>query len=184
MLKIVSTPPASGRNRFYVSNREPLLPNPLVKLPVGSVRPKGWLMADGMTGYLPETSQWCQFKGSAWASVEGQGDYGWEEVPYWLRGFGDLRYVFGDERIVAETRRWVEGVLSSQEQDGYFGPRVNKENNDLWPNMLMLDVLRSFYEVTEDGRAHTNGLRQAAHLIFSGHWIGAGRSHLIEEGAT
>jgi hypothetical protein len=164
MLKIVSTPPASGRNRFYVSNREPLLPNPLVKLPVGSVRPKGWLrqqpllMADGMTGYLPETSQWCQFKGSAWASAEGQGDYGWEEVPYWLRGFGDLRYVFGDERIVAETRRWVEAVLSSQEQDGYFGPRVNKENNDLWPNMLMLDVLKSFHEATGEWRQEANGL--------------------------
>jgi hypothetical protein len=158
MLKIISTPPASGRNRFYVSNREPLLPNPLVKLPVGSVRPKGWLrqqlllMADGMIGHLPETSQWCQFKGSAWASAEGQGDYGREEVPYWLRGFGDVGYVLGDRRIIAETRSWIEAVLSSQEPDGYFGPRVNKENNDLWPNMLMLDVLKSFHEATGDSR--------------------------------
>jgi len=158
MLKIVSTPPTSGHNRFYVSNREPLLPNPLVKLPVGNVRPKGWLrqqlllMADGMIGRLPETSQWCQSKGSAWASAEGQGDYGWEEVPYWLRGFGDLGSVLGDQRIIAEARRWVEAVLSSQEPDGYFGPRINKENNDLWPNMLMLDVLKSFQEATGDSR--------------------------------
>jgi hypothetical protein len=158
MLKIVSTPHTSGHNRFYVSNREPLLLNPLVKLPVGNVRPKGWLrqqlllMADGMIGRLPETSQWCQFKGSAWASADGQGDYGWEEVPYWLRGFGDLGYVLGDQWIVSETRRWVEAVLSSQEPDGYFGPRINKENNDLWPNMLMLDVLKSFQEATGDSR--------------------------------
>ncbi|HYA22285.1 MAG TPA: beta-L-arabinofuranosidase domain-containing protein, partial [Thermoproteota archaeon] len=158
MLKTVPTPPVSGRNRFYISNREPLLTNPLVKLPVGSIHPKGWLrrqlvlMAEGMIGHLPETSQWCQFKGNAWASAVGEGEFGWEEVPYWLRGFGDLGYVLGDQRIVAETKTWIEGVLSSQEPDGYFGPCVNKVNNDLWPNMLMLDVLRSFYEATGDSR--------------------------------
>ncbi len=158
MSKIASMPPIAGHNSFYVSNREPLLANPLVKLPVGSVRPKGWLrrqlllMADGMIGRLPETSQWCQFKGNAWTSSDGQGNFGWEEVPYWLRGFGDLGYVLNDRRIIAEARMWIEAVLSSQERDGYFGPRVNKENDDLWPNMLMLDVLKSFHEATGDHR--------------------------------
>jgi len=68
------------------------------------------------------------------------------------RGFQNLGYLLADERIVAESRVWIEAVLSNQEQDGYFGPRVNRENNDLWPNMIMLDVLRSFYEATEDSR--------------------------------
>jgi len=158
MPKVVSTPSVGWHNQFYVSNREPLLPSPLIKLPLGSIRPKGWLrqqlvlMADGLTGRIQETSPWCKFERSAWASSEGQGEYGWEEVPYWLRGFEDLGYLLADERIIAETRVWIEAVLSSQDRDGYFGPRVNRENNDLWPNMIMLDVLRSSYEATGDNR--------------------------------
>ncbi len=157
-MKTVSFPTIEGRNDLYISNRAPLLPSPLIKLPIGSIRPKGWLrhqlilMAEGMTGRLPELSKWCQFEGSAWASPDGQGDYGWEELPYWLKGFGDLGYVLGDERIIKEARKWIEAVFSSQEPDGYFGPRANKVNNDLWPNMIMLDVLRSFYEATGDER--------------------------------
>ena len=147
-----------GKNDFYVSNREPLLPSPFVKLPIGSIRPKGWLrrqlilMSEGMTGHLPELSKWCRFEGNAWASPKGQGEHGWEELPYWLKGFGDLGYVLGDDRIVKEARNWVEAILSSQEPDGYFGPRINKVNDDLWPNMIVLDALRSFYEATGDGR--------------------------------
>ncbi|MEM2904899.1 MAG: glycoside hydrolase family 127 protein, partial [Candidatus Bathyarchaeia archaeon] len=127
-------------------------------LPIGSIQPKGWLrrqltlMAEGFTGHLPELSKWCQFERSAWSSPEGQGEYGWEELPYWLRGFGDLGYVLRDERVIREAKRWIDAVLSSQEPDGYFGPRVNKANRDLWPNMIMLDVLRSYYEATGDGR--------------------------------
>ena len=120
-MKTVSFPTIEGRNDFYVSNREPLLPSPLIKLPIGTIRPKGWLrrqlilMAEGMTGHLPRLSKWCQFEGSAWASPDGQGAYGWEELPYWLKGFGDLGYVLGDERIIKEARKWIEAVLSSQD---------------------------------------------------------------------
>jgi len=159
MVKMVPSPEAEERNDFYVSNRAPLLPSPFVKLPIGSIKPKGWLrrqlelMADGLTGHLPELSKWCKFEGSAWASPDGRGEYGWEELPYWLRGFGDLGYVLGDERIVEEARRWIEAVLSSQEPDGYFGPRANRANDDLWPNMIMLNVLQSFHEATGDERA-------------------------------
>src|SRR5438128_1688407 len=59
---------------LYVSNRAPLAPSPFIKLPIGSITPKGWLRqqlqleADGMTGHLEEISRWCKFDGSAWAS--------------------------------------------------------------------------------------------------------------------
>lgn len=147
-----------GKNDFYVSNREPLLPSPLVKLPIGSIRPEGWLrhqlglMSEGMTGHLTEISPWCKAEGSAWMDPNGQGERGWEEMPYWLKGFGDLGYVLGDERIIKEARKWIEATLASQEPDGYFGPRANKANYDLWPNMIMLNVLQSFYEATGDPR--------------------------------
>ena len=150
------------KGTLYVSNREPLVSSPFMKLPIGSIQPKGWLRnqleleANGMTGRLPEISKWCRFEGNAWAASNGEGHSGWEELPYWLKGYGDLGYVLKDEKIIAEARRWIDGVLSSQEPDGYFGPRANKTSlkgkPDLWPHMVMLNVLQSFYEYTGDSR--------------------------------
>jgi len=38
--------------------------------------------------------------------------------------------------IIDEARVWIEGILSSQDEDGWFGPRRNKEHHDIWPNMI------------------------------------------------
>lgn len=147
-----------GANAWYQGNREPLLPSPLVKLPVGSVRSQGWLgtqlslMADGMTGRLSDLSEWVRFDLSAWADPQGRGEYGWEELPYWLKGYISLGYTLRDKRIMAEARRWVEAVLAGQRADGYLGPEENRQKLDLWPNMIMLYALRTFYEATGDGR--------------------------------
>ena len=34
-----------------------------------------------------------QVRGNAWTDRSGQGHSGWEEMPYWLKGYGDLGYV-------------------------------------------------------------------------------------------
>ncbi len=149
-------PPSEGRNRFYVGNRPPLVPSPLMKLPIGAIEPRGWLrqqlllMADGMTGHLSEFSHYLA-PTSAWRTFKPD-DAGWEEMPYWLRGYGDLGYVLKDSRITGEAMRWINATLSSQQPDGYFGPPINKTHDDLWPNMLMLNVLQSFYESTGNAR--------------------------------
>jgi len=155
-------PKTGARQPFYPSNREPLMPSPLVKLPIGAIRPRGWLRrmleieADGMTGRLAEISRFCKAEGNAWLSPDGAGHSPWEELPYWLKGFGDLGYVLGDARINAESRKWIEGILSSQRDDGWFGPRSNLTNvggkSDIWPNMVALACLQSFYEHTGDAR--------------------------------
>jgi len=159
----------NSRNSFYVSSRPPLQPSLFAKLPIGSIKPRGWLrhqlvlMADGLTGRLPEVSPWCRAEGNAWLSPTGEGEHHWEELPYWLKGFGDLGYVLGDPRIIAEARKWIEGVLSSQRDDGYFGPRTNltllEGKPDLWPNMIMLNALQSFHEATGDPRVLSSMVR-------------------------
>lgn len=163
-VRTVERPPAAlnAGNRHYVGNRAPLEPSPFYKLPIGAIQPKGWLRhqleleAAGMIGRLEEISRWCNLERSAWASADGLGDYGWEEMPYWLKGYGDLGYVLGDPKITARARQWIEGVLSSQSESGYFGPRANQTSlqgkPDLWPHMVMCNVLESFYEHTGDGR--------------------------------
>jgi len=165
-IRIADTPVTARENAFYQGNRRPLLPDPLIKLPIGAVRPRGWirgqleLMADGFSGHLEDISHWCTLEGNAWVSSDGRGANGWEEVPYWLRGFIDLGYILKDQRIIDEADRWVEGVLSNQAENGFFGPRRNWETaqvshttaHDIWPNMVMLYVLRSYYEATGDQR--------------------------------
>ena len=160
--KVVEAPPTSSANPFYITNRAPLLPGPLLKLPIGSIVPKGWLRhqleleAQGFTGHLEEISKWCRFETNAWTDPQGQGHSGWEELPYWLKGYGDLGYVLKDETIIAHARKWIDAVLASQGPDGWFGPRSLQTSlegkPDLWPHMVMCNVLQSFYEFTGDQR--------------------------------
>ena len=147
-------PPSVGPNAHYPSNRPPLAVNPLVKLPIGAVEPRGWLMAqlqlmrDGLTGRLAEISPFLK-DDSGWATLKGKG---WEELPYWLKGYGDLGYLLKDAGIRRETEGWLFRAIRSQERDGFFGPPENRSALDLWPNMVMLAALQSYYEAAGDRR--------------------------------
>jgi hypothetical protein len=159
---LVERPVSTSANSFYVGNRPPLAPSPFCKLPIGSISPRGWLRhqleleRDGLTGHLESISPWLDFAKSAWTDPQGRGSFGWEEMPYWLKGYGDLGYVLQDKGIVAEAKKWIEAVLASQRQDGWFGPRellTSLEGKpDLWPHVLMLNVLQSYYEAAGDPR--------------------------------
>ncbi|NGO40153.1 transcriptional initiation protein Tat [Limisphaera ngatamarikiensis] len=159
---VVERPVASGPNRFYGGHRAPLEPAAFVRLPIGSIVPRGWLRhqlelaRDGMVGRLSEISPWLDFQRSAWASPEGRGERGWEEMPYWLKGYGDLGYVLNDPHLIAEARRWIEAAMASQREDGWFGPRdllTSLDGQpDMWPHMVMLNVLQSYHEFSGDPR--------------------------------
>ena len=127
-VSIVDRPDISQTNDFYIGNRAPLEPGRFLPLPVGSVRPKGWLLEcmnrqrDGLSGNLDKISVWLQKDDNAWLSKDGKGKYGWEEVPYWLRGYIQLGYIFNDPKMIAESQIWINGALNSQRPDGDFGP--------------------------------------------------------------
>lgn len=123
---IVNRPDCSQTNISYVGNRQPLKPMNFLKLPVGSIQPEGWLkkylelQKDGLTGHLNEISAWLAKDNNAWLTTGG--DHGWEEVPYWLKGYGNLAYILNDPQMIDETKVWIEGAFASQQPDGYFGP--------------------------------------------------------------
>ena len=168
VLRAVDTPTTKGASAYYAGNRAPLAPNPLIKLPLGSMRPEGWLRhqlvleTKGFSGKLEEISQFCKFEGNEWTSPAGQGKFGWEEVPYWLRGYLELGYVLHDDEIIRRANQWMNSVLATQRPNGYFGSQSNIDSDrvngmrshmlDLWPNMVMLFPLRSLYEATGDPR--------------------------------
>jgi len=154
--------PVGSKNAYYINNRLPLKQNLLLKLPVGNIRPGGWLgrylelQKDGLTGNLGEISAWLSKKNNAWLSKDGTGDHGWEEVPYWLKGYAHLGYILKDQKITDESKIWLEAAIQSQRPDGYFGPLILRNNKpDLWGNMIMLWCLQSYYEHSGDERVLT-----------------------------
>lgn len=64
----VSRPDNAVCNLYYTGNQKPLQPLYFIKLPVGAVMPKGWLLKylelqrDGLTGHLGEISAWLAKK--------------------------------------------------------------------------------------------------------------------------
>ncbi len=160
--ELVPKLPTRGENHFYVGNRPPLMPSPLERLPIQAIEPQGWLQSEltneahGFTGNLMHISSFLNPKNNAWLSPTGQGVNGWEEVPYWLRGYVDLAYVRRDPKMIAVAKKWVEPMIEGQESDGWFGPRSNKTLNngapDLWPNMLALQAFESYYLGSHDSR--------------------------------
>ncbi len=175
-VKVVELPDTSAVNAHYVSNRIPLKPSVLIKLPVGAVRPDGWLkeylvrQKNGLTGNLGKISAWLQKDNNAWLNPDGQGEWGWEEVPYWLKGYANIGYILKDTSMIGEARIWIEGALNSQQESGFFGPSLAWESyasdenktqerlaeklkkRDYWPNMIMLYCLQSYYEYSGDKR--------------------------------
>ena len=109
-VEMVELPVSTSTNSFYTGNRPPLAAPPFYKLPIGLINPSGWLRhqleleRDGMTGHLEQISPWLNFAKSSWADPQGRGNFGWEELPYWLKGYGDLGYVLKDDAIKAEAK--------------------------------------------------------------------------------
>lgn len=153
-------PDRMEQNPNYANNRSPLQPSHFLKLPVGSIKPEGWLkkylelQRDGLTGHLNEISAWLEKENNAW--LTNGGDHGWEEVPYWLKGYGDLAYILGDENMINEAKTWIEAAINSQRPDGSFGPiNMKGDKPELWAQMIMLWCLQSYYEYTNDSRVIT-----------------------------
>ena len=149
--------PALGNSANYTSFRAPLSGGRLLKLPVGQVQPRGWLreylnrQRDGLCGQLGTVSAWLDKQGNQWLS--DQGDHGWEEVPYWLRGYCSLAYILDDEAMKQEAQVWFDAVLSHLKSDGFIGPRNTSGGRpEVWAQMIMLWALQTYYEHSGDER--------------------------------
>jgi DUF1680 family protein len=142
---------ASGKALSVVKNRAPLAANAFYPLPLGSVRPTGWLrrqlqtQADGMGGHLDET--WPDVgPNSGWLGGTGES---WERGPYFLDGLVPLAYLLDDARLIAKAQKYIDWILQHQTSDGMIGPN---SNNDWWPRMVVVKVLAQYQEVTGDQR--------------------------------
>ena len=176
-----------------VYNRAPLAESLYAELPLGAIRPSGWLreqlqrQASGLTGHLDEVYSQVMGPSNAW--LGGDGD-AWERGPYWIDGLLPLAYILEDEQLIGKARRWVEAILASQQEDGYLGPAEDHpfvyglqrgQTHDWWPKMVALKILKQYYMATADERVLSCLERyfsyQAMHLKETplDHWTDWGR---------
>lgn len=166
LLTVIETP-AQTVAGGYTESKAPLRSNPYSELPLGAIKPQGWLkemlirQKNGATGKLDELYPLVMGKTNGW--LGGDGDQ-WERGPYWIDGLLPLAYILGDQQLIAKTKPWIEWALQSQQADGYFGPAqdygpmpgVQRNNSrDWWPKMVMLKILKQYYSATGDKRVIT-----------------------------
>ncbi len=148
----------------YVYSRAPLRQNPYIELPLGAIKPEGWLkemlirQKNGATGNLDKLYPLVMNNRNGW--LGGDGDQ-WERGPYWIDGLLPLAYILQDKELIAKVKPWIEWTLKSQQPDGYFGPAkdysyeagLQRDNShDWWPKMVMLKILQQYYSATGDTR--------------------------------
>lgn len=125
-------------------------------LPLGTVRPAGWLLdqlrvqASGLSGCIEEV--WPDLgPASGWLGGDGES---WERGPYYLDGLIPLAELLDDAGLRERSRTWIEAVLASQRDDGFFGPRHTKVRweGDWWYFVPALKALAQHHELTGDER--------------------------------
>ena len=148
----------------YIANRAPLTESRYLELPIGAIKADGWLkqqlvlQAEGLTGHLDELYPSVVGERNAW--LGGDGD-AWERGPYWIDGLLPLAYLLDDNALKEKAQVWVDAILNSQKEDGYFGPDIDRDpepglqrdnSHDWWPKMVALKIVKQYYMATGDER--------------------------------
>ena len=153
-----SAVPMHGRSaRTSPGQKRPRCKNTAFEpLPLGSIRPAGWLkeqlriQADGLSGHLDEF--WPDIKNSAWFGGTAEG---WERVPYWLDGLVPLAFETDYPALKSKVKTAIDYILVHQQPDGWLGPVGDSQKHkpyDVWPLFPLFKALVQYQQATGDPR--------------------------------
>ena len=143
---------AAPASRSVTQSTEGLAGLALRPLPLGTIRPEGWLgrqlriQAEGLSGHLDEF--WPDVAQSQWFGGQAEG---WERAPYWLDGMIPLAWLLGDPDLKAKVKRRVDQIVAGQRADGWFAPYprdIGARPYDQWAILLVNKVLVQYHEAT------------------------------------
>jgi hypothetical protein len=143
-----------------------LAPRTYTPIPLGAIRPTGWLarqlrlQVNGLTGHLDEF--WPDVAQSKWFGGSAEG---WERAPYWMDGAIPAAWILDDAPLKARITKYVNYIVDHQRDDGWY--HVYPEDAvakryDMWAILLANKVLVQYHEATGDARvldAVTRSLR-------------------------
>ena len=131
-----------------IFNKAPLTPNALSMLPAGSIRPEGWLRAQ-MEALRAAVAPALEGLWNADGADFPRDSRGMVKAYSALDGLVALAWVLDDGDMKALCTAEAERLISSQREDGWFGPSGNA---DYWPLMMAMKALRRYFMATSDRR--------------------------------
>ncbi|MDP6546761.1 MAG: glycoside hydrolase family 127 protein [Phycisphaerae bacterium] len=148
-------PVAVAKPMFH---KKPLQAGAFAMLPLGSVKPGGWLkrelqiQADGITGHLDEFYHLLTNNG--WLGKKGPKFNSYQWAPYYLDGLVPLAHLLDDKRLKDKTAKWIDWTLTHPYKDGWIGPPPEVCNRPwgMWYPTPMLKALVQHAEATGDKR--------------------------------
>jgi len=170
-----AAPGEAGRPAIPAEAAEPqasgLAAPAFAPLPVGAIRPAGWLLrqlrlqADGLSGHLDEF--WPDVGESQWFGGKAEG---WERAPYWLDGAIPLAWILDDAPLKGRITKYADHILTNQRADGWYGPYpldAVAKRYDLWAILLANKVMAQYHEATGDARA-LQAVRRSLRAMLDG----------------
>jgi len=133
------------------------------ELPLGSVRPRGWIrrfletQRDGLTGHLEVAG--FPFDTYGWAGpqlTKRGGDDWWpyEQTAYWVDALVRCGHLLDSPWLLDKGVTQLEYVLENRDEDGYLGPVFLKPPaaQDRWPHAVFFRALMAQGAATADPR--------------------------------
>jgi hypothetical protein len=129
------------------------------ELPVGAIRPEGWLLtqlrkqAAGVTSHLQHL--YAPFTSSAWLADEPDPKgswWPWEVRGYWCDGTLRCGLLLQDQTLIDAASKLVKYTFSNPHPDGYLGPSSLREAGDAnrWPHAVFFRAAFAWHDATGD----------------------------------
>lgn len=116
----------------------------LTRLPLGSVRPEGWLLSE--ISHMSE----LQKRLGALSGLTKNGEWSsGEYLPRYTRGLVLIAAALDDRNLKDKAASFIQLIINSMEPGGDFGPRGYRS---LTPKIEAVKALLCYYELTNDER--------------------------------
>jgi len=147
----------SGSHHANADSAQEALAEPAFRpLPLGAIRPEGWLLrqlkiqASGLSGHLDQF--WPDISDSQWFGGKAEG---WERAPYWLDGAIPLAWLLDDDVLKSRIARYVTHIVDHQRDDGWYAPYpvdAVSSRYDMWAILLINKVLAQYHDAVGEPR--------------------------------